>query len=261
MVYVNSSSYKCEADSFVQKTFICPDGQEVMIGCEGYKGLVLFTCVTSYSPQCDVISVDSDSSTDCTTTSFNTSHIICACQTRSNATASQVTSPHKVGVTIGVNRQYTTTHTHSFVKHDTELVPVTAFVGLLYGFFFMLSSGLLFYNQRSKQLSIKPWKKDLKGGGEGNGGGGKEEELKGENFGEFGDEQKQTTTSIHKHEELDEYELYNKYMKENYIYKIFQGVYSDQPLSNRIRSELFRSSSVLKSLNLLASDAKFLGAV
>ena len=86
-VYTYSNTTTCEKGKEEVHPFTCPDGSTVYANCTGAESMIMFSCVTRYTPRCDIVASNNSSflvSTACATKQYNDSHITCECSMRSD---------------------------------------------------------------------------------------------------------------------------------------------------------------------------------
>ena len=187
----------------------------------------MFSCVSQYTPRCDIVLSNSSSSsisTDCTTKEYNGSHVTCECSMRSDRGPS---SPLRGTLAVAVNQAANTTHSFKQIERDQQLSVLDAYIGIIFGFFFLVSSSLIFWNNQDKRHlghRVQP---------------------------------------IHysHHENENSLRAIENYMDRNYWQPIFQGVYSEMKTSRRITYELFRSVGFLKVFHTQSNPLPKLGSV
>ena len=226
-VFTHSNSSICKHGEKSVRAFMCPDGSTVYGNCSGVESMMMFSCVTQYSPRCDIVvshNSSSSVSTECTAKQYNGSHVTCECNMRSTRGP---LSPHRGILAVVVNQATNTTHSLKQVNRDMQLGVVDAYIGAIFVFFFLVSSTLMFYNSRNIRLlghKIRP---------------------------------------IHHtyNKNQDHLRAVEKYMDHNYWQPIFQGVYSEMKTSRRIMYELFRSVGFLKVFRTRLNPLPKLGSV
>ena len=226
-VYTYSNTTTCEKGKEEVHPFTCPDGSTVYANCTGAESMIMFSCVTRYTPRCDIVASNNSSflvSTACATKQYNDSHITCECSMRSDRGP---VSPLRGVLAVVVNIATNTTHSHKEIDRDMEVTVLDAYIGIVFGFFFVLSSSLMFWNNQDKR-----------------------------NRGH----RVQPVHYSHGENENNLHAIEN-YMDRNYWQPIFQGVYSEMKTSRRISYELFRSVGFLKTFHTRSNPLPKLGSV
>ncbi len=226
-VYTYSNTMICEKGKEEVHPFTCPDGSTVYTNCTGTESMIMSSCVTRYTPQCEIVASNNPSflvSTVCDTKEYNDSHVTCECSMRSDRGP---VSPLRGVLAVVVNIATNTTHSHMEIDRDMEVTVLYAYIGITFGFFFALSSSLIFWNNQNMQnrgYRVQP---------------------------------------LHYSHVENENNLraIENYMDRNYWQPIFQGVYSEMKTSRRISYELFRSVGFLKFFHTRSNPLPKLGSV